>query len=117
MTDLLEHLAVNIKKIISEEDKSSSVENFENTMVDVKTFLTQMGLNEFIINNFEVKITKIFDDLIKDGISFKEAFEKYAISESKMLRYASRRRKKQELEIYLNDISKYRQQPNFIANK
>ncbi len=76
MTDLLEHLAVNIKKIISEEDKSSSVENFENTMVDVKTFLTQMGLNEFIINNFEVKITKIFDDLIKDGISFKEAFEK-----------------------------------------
>ena len=42
MTDLLEHLAVNIKKIISEEGKSSSVENFENTMVDVKTFLTQM---------------------------------------------------------------------------
>ena len=76
MTDLLEHLAVNIKKIISEEDKSSSVENFENTMVDVKTFLTKMGLNEFIINNFEVKITKIFDDLIKDGSSFKEAFEK-----------------------------------------
>ncbi len=48
---------------------------------------------------------------------FKEAFEKYAISESKMLRYASRRRKKQELEIYLNQISKYRQQLNFVANK
>ncbi|MFC3414104.1 DUF6577 family protein [Algoriphagus hitonicola] len=41
---------------------------------------------------------------------FKEAFEKYAISESKMLRYASRRRKKQELEIYLKEISIYRQQ-------
>lgn len=41
---------------------------------------------------------------------FKESFEKYAISESKMLRYASRRRKKQELEIYLNEISIYRQQ-------
>jgi hypothetical protein len=48
---------------------------------------------------------------------FKEAFEKYAISESKMLRYASRRRKKQELKIYLNQISKYRQQLNFVANK
>lgn len=41
---------------------------------------------------------------------FKESFERYAISESKMLRYASRRRKKQELEIYLNEISIYRQQ-------
>ena len=79
MTDLLEHLATNIKQIVSKEDESSSVEkvdNFESTMNDVKTFLTQMGLNESIINNFEVKITKIFDDLIKDGISFREAFEK-----------------------------------------
>ncbi len=41
---------------------------------------------------------------------FKEAFEKYTISESKMLRYASRRRKKTELDNYLNEISKYRQQ-------
>lgn len=41
---------------------------------------------------------------------FKEAFEKYTISESKMLRYASRRRKKSELDNYLNEISKYRQQ-------
>lgn len=41
---------------------------------------------------------------------FKEAFEKYAINESKMLRYASRRRRKQALNNYLNEISKYRQQ-------
>jgi len=40
---------------------------------------------------------------------FKEAFEKYAISESKMLRYASRRRKKSELDDYLNETSRYRQ--------
>ncbi len=39
---------------------------------------------------------------------FNEAFEKYTISESKMLRYASRRRKKQELDSYLNETSKYR---------
>lgn len=41
---------------------------------------------------------------------FKEAFEKYAINESKMLRYASRRRKRSELDNYLNETSKYRQQ-------
>ena len=40
---------------------------------------------------------------------FKEAFKKYTISESKMLRYASRRRKKAELDDYLNENSKYRQ--------
>ena len=41
---------------------------------------------------------------------FQEALEKYIVSESKMLRYASRRRKKNELSIYLNEISKFRQQ-------
>jgi len=40
---------------------------------------------------------------------FNEAFDKYTISESKMLRYASRRRKKKELDNYLNETSKYRQ--------
>ncbi len=39
---------------------------------------------------------------------FSEAFEKYSISESKMLRYASRRRKRKELDNYLNEVSKYR---------
>lgn len=40
---------------------------------------------------------------------FHEAFEKYAISESKMLRYASRRRRKEDLDNYLDEKSKYRQ--------
>ncbi len=40
---------------------------------------------------------------------FNEAFEKYTINESKMLRYANRRRKKMELDNYLNKTSKYRQ--------
>jgi len=40
---------------------------------------------------------------------FAAAFEKYTISESKMLRYASRRRKRKELDNYLNEASKYRQ--------
>lgn len=40
---------------------------------------------------------------------FSEASEKYSISESKMLRYASRRRKKKELDSFLDEISNYRQ--------
>lgn len=41
---------------------------------------------------------------------FHAAFEKYTVNESKMLRYASRRRKNQELDNYLDKVSKYRQQ-------
>jgi len=41
---------------------------------------------------------------------FKEAFEKYTINESKMLRYAGRRSKKPELDNYLDKGSNYRQQ-------
>lgn len=41
---------------------------------------------------------------------FKEAIGKYTISESKMLRYANRRRKRKELDNFLNSTSKYRQQ-------
>ena len=40
---------------------------------------------------------------------FIEVFEKYTINESKMLRYASRRRKKEELDQYLTELSKKRQ--------
>ncbi len=41
---------------------------------------------------------------------FKDVFEKYAVNENKMLRYANRRRKKKEFNEYLNRISKFRQQ-------
>ena len=43
-------------------------------------------------------------------IIFKESFEKYTVNENKMLRYADRRRKKKELNEYLNKVSKFRQQ-------
>jgi hypothetical protein len=68
-----------------------------------------------------VTIEKLLVDIFCDPIIFNaqqgsemnqifyEAFEKYTISESKMLRYASRRRKKNELDNYLNETSKYRQ--------
>lgn len=51
----------------------------------------------------------------KDRI-FKEVYEKYTINESKMLRYADRRRKKKEFGDYLNKVSKFRQQNNIAAN-
>ena len=41
---------------------------------------------------------------------FKESFEKYTVNDNKMLRYADRRRKKKELNKYLNIISTFRQQ-------
>ncbi|MCK5820455.1 MAG: hypothetical protein KAH17_01160 [Bacteroidales bacterium] len=68
-----------------------------------------------------VTIEKLLVDIFCDSVIFNaqqgsemnqifnEAFEKYTISESKMLRYASRRRKKEELDNYLNETSKYRQ--------
>ena len=68
-----------------------------------------------------VTIEKLLVDIFCDPVLFNaqqgsemhqiyhEAFEKYTINESKMLRYASRRRKKSELDNYLNQTSKYRQ--------
>ena len=41
---------------------------------------------------------------------FRNAFEKYSINENKMLRYADRRGKKEDFNIYLNKISKFRLQ-------
>lgn len=40
---------------------------------------------------------------------FEEAFDKYIINENKLLRYAARRRKKEQIDNYLNKVSKYRQ--------
>ena len=41
---------------------------------------------------------------------FKEALSKYSINESRMFRYADRRRKKESFNKYLNSISNLRQQ-------
>lgn len=87
----------------------------------VKSLVSESPTQE--INGIStVTLEKILVDIFCDPIIFSaqqgsemdqifnEAFEKYAISESKMLRYADRRRKKPELKNYLNEISKYRQQ-------
>ena len=41
---------------------------------------------------------------------FREALDKYTVNESRMLRYADRKRKKESFSIYLNKVSKFRQQ-------
>jgi hypothetical protein len=41
---------------------------------------------------------------------YRVAFEKHTINENKMLRYANRRRKKEDFSNYLNRVSKFRQQ-------
>lgn len=69
-----------------------------------------------------VTIEKILVDVFCDNIIFsaqqgsemvnifKYAFDKYTINENRMLRYADRRRKKENLNNFLNSVSKFRQQ-------
>ena len=68
-----------------------------------------------------VTLEKILVDILTDDVLFaaqqgsemqtifKEAFEKYSVHESRMLRYADRKRKKEALINYLNRISKHEQ--------
>ena len=86
----------------------------------VKSLVSEAPIQ--LINGFPtVTIEKLLVDIFCDPVIFNaqqgsemnqifnEAFEKYSISENKMLRYASRRRKKKEFDNYLNKTSKYRQ--------
>ncbi len=79
MTNFIEHLSSKIKEIVSTKTVSSESndnERFENTLEDINIYLTQMGLNEQIINDFELKITQVFNDNLQDGKPFDEAFAK-----------------------------------------
>jgi hypothetical protein len=69
-----------------------------------------------------VTIEKVLVDIFCDKIIFsaqqgsemvnifKSVFDKYTVNENRMLRYAERRRKKENLSVFLNSVSKYRQQ-------
>jgi hypothetical protein len=87
----------------------------------VKTLVSEAPI-QFVDGIPTVTIEKLLVDIFCDPVIFNaqqgsemnqifdEAFEKYTINESKMLRYASRRRKRRELDHYLDGKSKYRQQ-------
>ncbi|MEB2773769.1 DUF6577 family protein [Algoriphagus sp. D3-2-R+10] len=85
----------------------------------VKSLVSEAPIQE--VNGIPtVTIEKLLVDIFCDPVIFNaqqgsemnqifnEAFEKYTINESKMLRYASRRRRREELDNYLNEISIYR---------
>ena len=87
----------------------------------VKTLVSEAPIQ--LVNGIPtVTIEKLLVDIFCDPVIFNaqqgsemnqifnEALEKYTINESKMLRYASRRRKRRELDHYLDGKSKYRQQ-------
>ncbi len=67
-------------------------------------------LEKLLVDLFtDTDILDIQQGAEKDRI-FEEAFDKYIINENKLLRYAARRRKKEQIDNYLNKVSKYRQQ-------
>ncbi len=78
-------------------------------------------LQGVVTTTFEKLLVDVFcDDVLfaaqqggEMATIFREAFEKYTINENKMLRYANRRRKKEDFSNfsnYLNRVSKFRQQ-------
>ncbi len=87
----------------------------------VKSLVTESPTQE-ISGITTITIEKILVDLFCDPVNFnaqqdlerdrifKEVIEKYTVNETTMLRYADRRRKKNELDEYLNKVSKFRQQ-------
>ena len=93
----------------------------------VKSLVTEapiQKISDLYTTTIEKMLVDLFCDTVildaqqgseKDRI-FKGAIEKYIINENKMLRYADRRGKKEQVIQYLNDISKFRQQNKKDAN-
>jgi len=88
----------------------------ENQVFIVKSLVSEAPIQN--VNGVETaSIEKILVDVFCNDIVFsaqqgtemrtifKEAFEKYTINQSKMLRYADRRRRKKELTQFVNTIS------------
>ena len=83
----------------------------------VKTLITESPIQR--IDNFPtITIEKLLTDIFCEEFLFaaqqgvemqtihREAFDKYTINKSKLLRYAGRRKKKQDIEIFINEILK-----------
>jgi hypothetical protein len=84
----------------------------------VKTLVSEAPIQN--INGFNtISLEKLLVDIFCDTVVFsaqqgaemrtifKEAFAKYSVNKSKMLRYANRRRKKETLQIYLSTFQIY----------
>jgi hypothetical protein len=113
-----------IKKSVFIDPTNDILEKYivnEKEVVVIKSLISEAPTQN--INEVETAtIEKILVDIFCDGVIFsaqqgaerrtifKEAFTKYTINQSKMLRYADRRRKKEELNQYVKTISNLWQQ-------
>lgn len=113
-----------IKKSVFIEPTIDILEKYivnEKEVIIIKSLISEaptQNINEVETATIEKILVDIFcDDVIfsaQQGAEtrtiFKEAFNKYTINQNKMLRYANRRRKKEELNQFVNTISKLWQQ-------
>jgi hypothetical protein len=113
-----------IKKSVFIEPTKDILEKYlvnEKEVVVIKPLISEaptQNINEIQTATLEKILVDIFcDDVIfaaQQGAEkrtiFKEAFAKYTINQSKMLRYANRRRKKEELNQFVKTISNLWQQ-------
>lgn len=118
-TDSVFYFLREIKKSVFIEPTSDILEKY--IVNEKETFIIKPLISEAPIQNIngvetltiEKMLVDIFcDDVIfvaQQGVEmrtiFKNAFEKYTINQSKMLRYADRRRKKEELSQFVKTIS------------
>ncbi|MCO5232354.1 MAG: hypothetical protein M9888_01305 [Chitinophagales bacterium] len=108
-----------IKKSVFIEPTSDILEKY--ILNEKETFIIKPIISEAPTQNINgietITIEKVLVDIFCDDVIFstqqgeeirmifKNAFEKYTINQSKMLRYADRRRKKEELSQFIKTIS------------
>ena len=113
-----------IKKSVFIEPTSDILEKYivaEKEVVVIKPLISEaptQNINEVETATIEKMLVDIFCDEVifsaqqgsEKRTIFKEAFTKYTINQSKMLRYADRRRKKEEVSQFVKSISNLWQQ-------
>ncbi|MFN8281563.1 MAG: DUF6577 family protein [Chitinophagales bacterium] len=93
-----EYETIIIKSLVSEAP-TQKIQNVETTTIE-----------KLLVDIFTDEIIFAAQQGSEMQFIFKTAFDKYTINENRMLRYADRKRKKEALDIYLNKVSKFRQQ-------
>lgn len=93
-----EYETIIIKSLVSEAP-TQKIQNVETTTIE-----------KILVDIFTDEIIFAAQQGSEMQFVFKAAFDKYTINENRMLRYADRKRKKEALDIYLNKVSKFRQQ-------
>ena len=69
--------------------------------------ISTVTIEKLLVDNFSDTIIFSAQQGAELRTIFQEAFNKYTVNQSKMLRYANRRRKKESFQAYLNTIQIY----------